>query len=380
MAERKRSANIELLRIIAMAMVVVLHFFEYSGYLPDTEMAVAGEPLNALNYVAIALESLCIVAVNSYILISGYFGGESKWRPSKLFRFLGQIWFYTLLIPVVLYCFGKPVLPETEGVYGIAKYVFPVGTSHFWFVTCYFQLLLLMPILNLAVKAITQKQLTIVLVCLLLTFCGIKTLCPIELVTDKYGYDIIWFICLYLTGAWLRSFGESVLTFMKNKALLIYVGSSVVMGLAIIIFYHVTGLFSGAQYYFSVPWHYNYLFCLTGAIGLFFLFMNLRIKEGQIADLIRKIAKYCFGVYLFHEHLDMNDLWYPFFKGIINPLQQESIVMLFLELFVCLVVLYGAGLCIDFIRTALFAAVSKCMKNTIVVRKMKELDEIFASK
>lgn len=379
MTQRKRSANIELLRIIAMAMVVVLHFFKYSGYLPNTEMAVAGESLCALNYVAIALESLCVVAVNTYILISGYFGGESKWRPSKLFGFLGQIWFYTLLIPMVLYGLGMPILPEAEGIYGIAKYVFPVGTSHFWFVTCYFQLLLLMPVLNLAVKAITQKQLTIVLACLLLIFCGIKTLCPIELVTDRYGYDIIWFICLYLTGAWLRSFGESALTFMKNKALLIYVGSSAVMGLAVIIFYYVTGLFSGAQYYFSVPWHYNYLFCLTGAIGLFFLFMNLKIKEGRGADLIRKIAQYCFGVYLFHEHLDINNLWYPLLKGMINPLQKSSVLMLLMELFVCLVVLYGAGLCIDFIRAVLFAVVSKGMKNTIIVRKMKELDEIFAS-
>ena len=380
MAERKRNANMELLRIIAMAMVVVLHFFKHSGYLPESSAAAEGVSLNGLNVIAIIMESFCIVAVNTYILISGYFGTDSRWKPSKLLNFLCRVWFYALLIPIVLSCFGIPVLAKEEGIYGLIKYIFPVGTSHYWFVTCYFQLLLLMPLLNKAIKAMNRKQLSVVLVCLLIPACGIKSICPIKLVTDNYGYDLLWFICLYLTGAWLRSLGEAALCTMKKKALPLYAGSSLITAVMVVLFYNVTGRYSGAGYYFSVPWHYNFLLCLTGAIGLFLVFMNWEIKEGGAAEVIRKVAGYSFGVYLFHEHLDVNDLWYPFLKGMINPLQKDSVPMLFAELLICLVVIYGVGLCIDFVRAVLFNLIGNCMRKTVLCQKISEWDAWFSDK
>lgn len=363
MAEGKRNANIELLRIVAMAMIVVLHFLKYSGYLPDAEMAETGRSLGSLNYVAVFLESFCIVAVNAYILVSGYFGQESKWNLSKIVRFLCRIWFYTLLIPAVLYCLGVPVLPQTEGIYGLVKYMLPISTSHYWFATCYFQLLLVMPLLGKAVKTMDRKQFTTVLGCLLLVFCGLKSLCPLELVTDQYGYDFIWFVCLYLTGAWLRGLDGKPLDLLKKKAGLLYGGSCMVIAGVVVAFYYITMHFSGAGYYFSVPWHYNYLFCLTGAIGFFFLFMNITIKEGNIAEGIRRVAGCSFGVYLFHEQLDIKGICFTFLKNSINPMQREGLFVMIAELLVCLVVIYTAGLCIDFIRTELAAFVAKQIKR-----------------
>lgn len=69
----KRLANFELLRCIAMMMVVVLHFLGKSGILaPLSQTSLAG-----YEYLAWGVESLCIVAVNVYMLISGYFLTEA---------------------------------------------------------------------------------------------------------------------------------------------------------------------------------------------------------------------------------------------------------------------------------------------------------------
>ena len=359
MAERKRNANMELLRIIAMAMIVVLHFFKHSGYLPESSVAVEGASLNGLNIIAIVMESFCIVAVNVYLLISGYFSIDSKWKPSKLLGFLCRVWFYTLLIPIAAACMGIPILAEEEGIYGLLKYILPVGTSHYWFVTCYFQLLLLMPLLNHAIKAMTGKQLKTVLLALLIPVCFIKSICPIEMVTDNYGYDLLWFICLYLTGAYLRSLGEQTLDLLKKKGLFLYIGSCLITAVMVILLYGLLGRIPALRYYASVPWHYNFLLCFTGAIGLFLAFMNLELTEGKGAENIRKVAKYSFGIYLFHEHLDIQDLWYPFLTGMVNPTHKDSVPMLFAGLFTCLVVIYGVGLCIDFVRSILFGLVRK---------------------
>lgn len=35
------------------------------------------------------------------------------------------------------------------------------------------------------------------------------------------------------------------------------------------------------EYYFSVPYHYNTITVLTAAIGLFYLFRSLQIREGK---------------------------------------------------------------------------------------------------
>lgn len=363
MAEKKRSANIELLRIVAMMMVVIMHFLRESASLPAGEAMLLNADLTTNNLVATFLEGFCIVAVNAYVLISGYFGMESIWRPLKAIRFLCQIWFYALLIPLVLKCFGVPVLADKEGIYGLLQYLLPIGTEHYWFATSYFYLLLMMPLLNLGIKAMDRKQFTILLVGLLLFFCGIKSICPLPLATDHYGYDLVWFICVYLVGAWLRSFGDDALVYMKKKALLIYVGSSLLISVITAVLYCLTGHFSGLAYYATVPFHYNFILCLLGAVGLFFVFRNWSIKEGKTAEIIRKIGKYCFGVYLFHEHLDIRYQWYPFLKRYSNPLGKEGLLMLFVELLFSLVVIFIIGIGIDFTRDLLFEAVSKRRKR-----------------
>ena len=93
MAEKKRLANIEYLRVIAMAMVVVLHFMTKSGSLPEAGNEAAGY-LTGQNILALLLESLCIVAVDVYVLISGYLGADREPRPQKAAAFLLRIWFY----------------------------------------------------------------------------------------------------------------------------------------------------------------------------------------------------------------------------------------------------------------------------------------------
>lgn len=343
MTERKRIAGIELLRVVAMIMVVIMHFLRESG-----SLLTAGEgSLTIGSFEAVFLEAFCIAAVNVYVLISGYFGCEQGMRLSRTIFFPCQIWFYSLLIPAVLTIFRIPTLATEMGIYGVIQYVLPLEAESYWFATAYFLLLLVMPFLNVAVQNLTRKQFRLALGVLLLVTCGIKSVCPIHLAFDRYGYDLFWFICLYLLGAYLKKYGGGA---VEKMAAGIYLGSCLVIGVITLGMWYVTFRIEGAAYYFSVPFHYNFVFCLTAAIGLFYLFLKLELKEGKVTEMIRRGGKYAFGIYLLHEHPDIRHQWYPFLRGIVNPSGREGMGMVFLELLFSVLVLFASGLIIEWVR------------------------------
>ena len=99
--KKKRMANMELLRILAMIMVVMLHYLSKGAVLPNMT-----DNFGVNGYLAWILETFSIVAVNVYMLISGFFLTESRFKSSRFVELICQILFYSLLIPVILIAVG----------------------------------------------------------------------------------------------------------------------------------------------------------------------------------------------------------------------------------------------------------------------------------
>lgn len=370
MQKNKRMANIELLRIFAMVMVVVMHFLYYSNSLMEAESAISSRKI-----VGTLMEAFCLAAVNTYVFISGYFGVKGSFKPSKAVALLCQIWFYSILIPLVLMAFGVPTSGYGEGefnIYGLASCFFPIETEHYWFATAYFMLYLLTPVLGTAVKNMSKRQLQITLGGLLILFSVVKSISPIEFVVDNYGYDLAWFICVYLTAAYFSLYGGKI---FERRGWIIYIASAAASFLLQMLLWAVCEKSSSFAYYFTVPFHYNFILCLTGAIGLFYGFLQIKIKEGRLAQAIRKLGPLSFGIYLLHEHIDLRRIWYEFLSGMVNPDRNQGLQYFFLELFFCLFILFAAGMLIDWMRSRLFLAAGNVLRKTWVMQKLKELDE-----
>lgn len=369
MEKKKRMANYELLRLLAMVMVVVMHFLSRSESLP-----VLGEPLSFVRVWGALIEAFCLVAVNTYLLLSGYLGVKNSFKPGKAAAFLCQIWFYALLIPLVLALLGIPVRASRLGIYGLVQYLFPIETEHYWFATSYFMLYLLTPMLNKAVKDMTRRQLGIVLAGLLILFSGIKSVSPVGFAFDRYGYDLPWFICVYLTGAYLGLYGKER---ASKRGWLLYAGSCL-LGFGVnLAMWFLAGKWDSLSYYFTVPYHYNFFPCLAGAVGLLYGFSGISIKEGTAAKAVRKLGSLSFGVYLFHEHIDLRERWYGWLRERINPTGREGVLFFLWELFFCTALLFAAGILIDWIRSRLFGMAKAMLGNTKLFRKLRELDECF---
>ena len=174
-----------------------------------------------VDHAAWILESFSIVAVNAYVLLSGYFLVETAFRVKRLLSLILQILFYSCLIPVILIFAGKLPLSELT-LYDIWQCIFPIQMKQYWFMSAYVLMFLLTPVLNAAVHAIKKEQLQAVIFLLLIPESLGKTIIPARLTLDNEGYDALWFILVYLIAAYIRLYGIPFLE-KKKSAVLCYV-------------------------------------------------------------------------------------------------------------------------------------------------------------
>lgn len=335
----------------------------------------AGDATTPVGIMAGILESLCICAVNVYVLITGYFMCEARYSIRRIVRLWLEIAFYTILIPAALTILSVPVAGG-EGPWQLIKYVLPISMEHYWFATAYFLLYLLIPILNKAVHALSRRQLKTIIITLLVFTCLIKTVSPVELATDHYGYDTLWFVVIYLIASYIRLYDVPRFNHPMKAAGTFIVSCVIIfiMHMVLIAYHQATG---GLAYYVGVPFHYNYLFTLTAAIGLFYLFKFVHIREGLIAKLIRNIAPYTFGVYLIHEHIDIRDRWIPWFNLVLGQTISDQPLLYLLQALLYGVLLYVICVIIDMIRSVLFTILRKGLTDSVIDKKIAEIDQLF---
>ena len=92
--QNQKHIGIELLRIISMLMVITLHLMLKGRFVESTNAAV--------NVEAWIMVFLSTVAVNCYVLISGFFLCEKRFKLYRVINTYIQTWFYSALTFVVL--------------------------------------------------------------------------------------------------------------------------------------------------------------------------------------------------------------------------------------------------------------------------------------
>lgn len=356
--DNKRIASIELLRSLAMVMVITLHYLDKGGILvPLTEKQTLS------GYGAWLLEAFCIVAVNTYVLVSGYFLTEAGFKLRRLIYLMAQLLFYSILVPVVLVLCG--VLPMEElTLYHLLNYIFPVQMNHYWFATAYILMYLFAPVLAAGVKQLTRNQLKTMIVLLLIVFSVSKSLLPFQLSIDEHGYDVVWFLCLFLVAAYIRLYGISKIE-KSRQGFLVYGISCVGIFMLACVIAFLSNRLDKFGYFVSNTFNYNHILCLFGAVGLFLGFLYWKMPEGKIAAIARKIAPYTFGVYLLHENREIRYLW-PEWLGAHNYGNGHWSILHWL---LSILIVFVVGILVDYLRNMLFVCIERLIQK---IRTNKE--------
>lgn len=404
---KKRMVNIEVLRLLAMMMVVSLHYLAKGELLEK----LAG-PLSAKGHLAWILESFSIAAVDVYVLISGYFLVETGFRCRRVISLVLQVMFYTCLLPVVLIITG--ILPAGEiTFYNILQCIFPTNMLHYWFVSAYVLMFLFTPVLNAAVHGMKKKQLQAAIVILLIMESLSKTVIPVRLELDNLGYDAYWFMVVYLIAAYIRLYGIPFLERREGKggrAVLCYVGACLGMYLLTMLIrgaYLLTGQFEN---FIESAYGYNHLLTIGAAVALFYVFKNreermqagtvraengkrmwtgsvggekgeqalaersetVKRSDGRLGGLICGIAPCSFGVYLLHEQVNVRYLW-PFWLGADRC---DSAFSLLWHWAAAILTVMVIGLAVDYIRGLLFRGVGKLLAGGQLDRGLRKIDDM----
>ena len=280
MKENIRKSNFELLRIICMIMIVILHTLGHGGALNNTQV------WSTNFFIAHFLESLSIVAVNCYILISGFFGINSKFKINKVLDLYIQILFYSIIISSLFWITGI----ESISIGSILQAILPITMQTWWFMSIYIVLYMMTPYINKLLKLLSFKEFNSLLIILLFIFVIWPSLPKFRPIDIQGGYSLYSFILLYIVGAYISKFYKDK-TFNKFILLAMYLLSTMALAIFNVSISRIIGRNWG--------WYsYNFLLIFISSIALFLFFKEIKIKS----NFINKLSSLTLGVYLIHDH------------------------------------------------------------------------------
>lgn len=330
---KSRNTSLDLLRIISMLMIVILHVNSH------------GEVLNNISYVnstiARFFEYFCVCSVNIFVLISGYFLVDSKFKLSKVIKLLLQVWFYSWVINIIMVFTGNATFSAKE----LISIAFPISYKEYWFITAYLIMYLMSPVLNRLIKSLTQHQHKLLIILLLLLTSVWHDLIPAsDPLYINNGYSFFWFIVLYFISAYIKKYDFSI-----KKPACVYFACCIAMFLSSMILHTVVNGRDLLENYLPVDHFGKYCSVLNviSSVSLFCLFRKTSIKHGNIFS---RIAPYIFGVYLIHDNIHLRDfIWIKIFKLSIN----DNLIILHAA--IAVICTFVFCLIVDYCRSILFS-------------------------
>jgi hypothetical protein len=198
--EKKRHVSLDVYRLLCMFLITTIHIFGYSGvlaHIPHT---------NVNFYLVSVIDALQHFAINGFVMLSAYFLVNKKETLSRIVRFEIQLIFYS----VVIFAIAAPLIGVPTGssvLSGLVYSVFPLLTNHYWYAVCYMILLLLIPLFNKMIAALTQGEHLALIVVLGIVCSTLFHIDPFFSSTDfigHYSHSLLWFFTLYFITAYIK--------------------------------------------------------------------------------------------------------------------------------------------------------------------------------
>lgn len=362
-AKKQRAANLDLLRIVSMLLIIFLHSIDHSGVLENSMNCGMG-----LYFYIRFTYALCMVCVNIYVMLSGYFMVNSGFRLHKLVTLWMEAAFYSFVLKLAFMIAGK----DDFSLFSLASCFVPILMGRYWFLTIYVGMYLLAPFLNMWIRAMDRRQHSLLNLCLFAIMSVWVSLHPVIAgMNSGGGWGLAWFVVLYLAAAWLRLYykpnGKAV-RYLAVYALipaLMAAGQLAARTLGIGILQTVI---SNWFRYDSAP-----VYIMT--MCLFVAFLNLEIRNRKLSDVIVFVAPLTLGVYLIHAHANVS----PWSWEILNlPAKMDSGAFLLVQA-AAVVGIFVCCAAMDAVRKTTVgkleehnAVKSRCSKVTEITKKILE--------
>ncbi len=279
----KRSSNIELLRILAMLMIVASHWGWAIYDMPATDFTWINENFRWV------FRSFGQVGVVIFVLITGYFSSTKRFNIKSLIRLFTEIFFMNVVVFALSLLFAH----FTDAyIFDINREsflnVFMLINNGYWFIKAYVFIALLSPFINIILSKINKRQFTALICMMFLLLSVMPTF--LQLADDNI---FAFFILLYLMGAYMRIYPECIK--IKTSALV----------LMTVVCYSLFCLSTSWDKLADASAKFNVLLIITSLVT-FALFSKFNIKCSKV---INAIASTTFGIYIIHDGEYRFALW-----------------------------------------------------------------------
>ena len=274
----KRQSNIELLRMLAMFLVLLVHADYFSLGAPSIQ-EIHNNSLDS--FLRIFFEAISIVCVNVFVLISGWFGIKPSFKG--LCNFIYQCLFFLTGLYIITLLIGVNEL----SLKGFAGCIF--ATKLNWFIKAYLLLYFLSPVLNAFIRTTTQRTFKLVLIAFFSFTCTYGWCGAASFMNQ--GYSTLFFIGLYLLARYMRIYSPKWSLHSAKMYLALYF-------LCVILVTSVSFLIPFLLNR-RIPLDLFSYICPTtiiGAISLLLFFTKIKLQN----NFVNWCGISCFAVFLMH--------------------------------------------------------------------------------
>ena len=355
MEASKRNYGIDLLRIFAMVLVIVLHINGKGGLLATTT--------GTSEHVTQFLELAAYCAVNLYALISGYVGassrGHRRWISATLSLWIAGV-FYNVVIS--LWSRHAGLEDVMGGRLGIIKLFTPISNRTWWYLSAYVGASFFFPFIAALIDRQDEKEQLMGGLLSFLLFSCMTTYARMSTGSDTFnlgnGYTALWLLVLYYIGAVIKRCQS--IDSLPSWVLLLAAGFMVFI--SYYWFYHIDevivkegGSFARVLYNYTSP---TIFIC---AVCLLVVFSRLQIQLGSRGHtVLTRVSHATFGVYLIHVHpLIFEQPW----KGSFAWLSELSPALLPFGVFGCALCVLAICTIVELLRQLLFDSLASAVRT-----------------
>lgn len=340
----ERSSNLELFRCIMMWLIIAHHLVVNSGVMEQ----MWNHPSSENNIFLFVFGAWGKMAINCFVLITGYFMCTSEISISKFVRLFVQVLFYNIVFYFIFLFYGYEEVSVTR-----ILHLSPINDVQSNFVSCYLLFYLCIPFLNILIRNLTKRQHLLLISVSLFIYSVLNLLFS---VTINY---VLWFVVLYFISSYLRLYPVKFLESTRNTGLIsvLFIVLSI-MSIIVCVFISVK-LNIRVQYYLLSD--SNAIFAVLTAIALFMFFKNVKVKKLKF---INGVATTTFGILMIHANSDAMRqwLWQDFIR--VPQMADSHFFALYAILSVCGIFVVCAT--IDFICSKLiFSRINKVIESRI---------------
>jgi len=338
-----------------MLLVLVVHADFFSLGVPDT-IAFENHPISSFS--RFITQSLSLVCVNVFIIISGYF--KIRLKRNSVLNLLFMVFFWRVIV-IVSYLAFRSQWPSDNPVSMLRLIKMLIPGYDDWFVGAYILLMILSPLLNSFIERCGSRQLW----GFAIAYCLFQFM--FEWIAGIYnqfnnGYSVLSFMGLYILGAAIHRYPPKTCSTAK-KSFGMYLAIAITAGaLAACIIWRF-----GAESHIGTIMRrifeaYNGAGVVLSSLFLFLTFGHLSFKSRQI----NMIAESAFAVYLFHMH----PLIRPIYAGTCRHLYESYDTWTYLPLISAFIIgTFIFSVIVDAVRKYIWLRFSSLLRSDKFMRR-----------